>query len=149
MLSKLKKNRQLIHEFFRYVLVGGLAYIIDFFFLFLANTFLFSHLGNKGILIAASLGFSAGLIFNFILSFSFVFKIIDENANRNRRRSFIIFLVTGLTGLLITELLMFLGINIFGAEWYLVVKIFIAGIVLIWNYAMRKMFIFKGVKFVK
>ena len=98
---------------------------------------------------AAAFGFSAGLIFNFILSFAFVFKTIDEHAKQNRRRSFIIFLIIGLTGLLITELLMLLGITIFGPNWYLIVKVFISGIVLMWNYIMRKIFIFKGEKLVK
>ena len=137
-------HRQLFHEFFRYVLVGGIAFIIDFGILYLSKTLFFSQMGYTGILFAAALGFTAGLFFNYIFSFLFVFRQIDENAKRRKIRSFVLFATIGIIGLLITELCMYAGVYLFGQKWYLIVKIFTAGIVFFWNYVGRKVLIFKG-----
>ena len=134
----------LIHEFFRYVLVGGFAFIVDFSILYLSYTFLFLAMEKTGILIATALGFIVGLVINFILSFVFVFKQIDEKARRNKIRSFTVFTVIGIVGLFITEICMLTGIYLLGQEWYLLIKVIIAGIVLMWNYIARKILIFKG-----
>jgi len=77
----------------------------------------------------------------------FLRYVIDENVKRRKIRSFVLFVIIGIIGLLITELCMYIGVYMFGQKWYLVVKIFTAGIVLLWNYAGRKVLIFKGVKF--
>jgi putative flippase GtrA len=140
------RHSQLLHEFLRYVLVGGMAFIVDFGVLYLARILVFSRLGHAGILLAAALGFAAGLAFNFIFSLLFVFKEIDESAKSHKIRSFVLFAIIGITGLLITELCMYSGVYLFGQRWYLIVKIFATGIVLLWNYAGRKVFIFKGAK---
>jgi putative flippase GtrA len=140
----------LMREFLRYVLVGGAAFVIDFGVLYLTKTVLFPGLGETGILLATALGFTAGLVFNYILSFIFVFKQIDENARRHKVRAFLVFAIIGIIGLLITELCMFAGINILGQKWYPAIKVITAGIVLVWNYTARKIFVFKtstGVKY--
>jgi len=142
-------HRQLIYEFLRYVLVGGMAFLVDFGVLYLSKTLFFPHMGHTGILLAAALGFTAGLIINYIFSLLFVFKQIDENAKRRKIRSFVLFVIIGIIGLLITELCMYAGVNLFGQKWYLIVKIFTAGIVLLWNYAGRKVLIFKGAGYVQ
>ena len=141
------RYKQLFHEFLRYVLVGGMAFLVDFGVLYLSKTMFFSRMGHTGILLSAALGFTAGLIFNYIFSLFFVFRQIDENVKRRKIRSFVLFAVIGIIGLLITELCMYAGIYMFGQKWYLIVKIFTAGIVLLWNYAGRKILIFKGAKF--
>jgi len=143
------RHRQLFYEFLRYVLVGGIAFFVDFGILYLSKTFIFSRMGHTGILLAAALGFTAGLIFNYIFSMLFVFKQIDENAKQHKIRSFLLFAIIGIIGLLITEICMYTGVYMFGQKWYLIVKIFTAGIVLIWNYLGRKIFIFKGAGYVQ
>jgi putative flippase GtrA len=142
----LSKYKPLVHEFFRYVLVGGSAFIIDFGILYLSKTFLFSALGETGILLAAALGYLTGLVFNYVFSLSFVFKQTSEAAKQHKARSFALFALIGITGLLITELCMFAGISLFGQQRYSAVKIITAGIVLMWNYIARKTLIFKGTK---
>ena len=143
------RHKQLIHEFFRYLLVGGIAFVIDFSILYLTKTLLFSRMGHTGILLAAALGFIAGLIFNYIFSMIFVFKQISEKAKQQKIRSFTLFTIIGIIGLLLTELCMYTGIYLLGEKWYLLVKIITAGIVLMWNYLGRKSLIFKGAGYVQ
>ena len=142
----LSQYRQLICEFLRFILIGGIAFIIDFCVLYLSKTFLFYSMGHIGILLAAAFGFTTALIFNYIFSIFFVFEQIDENAKKNKIRSFVLFVTIGFMGLVITEICMYSGVYLFGENWYLIVKIFTSGIVLFWNYLGRKLFIFKGAK---
>jgi putative flippase GtrA len=102
--------------------------------------------GEIGILLAATLGFIAGLIFNYVLSLIFVSRQTSETAKQYKVRSFVLFAVIGIIGLLITELCMSAGISLFGQQWHPVIKIITAGIVLMWNYIARKTLVFKGAK---
>jgi putative flippase GtrA len=133
----------ILAEFFRYVLVGGSAFVVDIGILYAAKTYIFYGLGAAGILIAAACGFIAGLIFNYIFSITFVFKETNDNVRKHKVRSFIIFTIIGVAGLGLTEFLMYAGISVFGQRLYLAVKVVTAGIVLIWNYGARKLLIFK------
>ncbi|MDR2733145.1 MAG: GtrA family protein [Spirochaetota bacterium] len=140
-------NKQLIYEFLRYVLVGGFAFGVDILVLYLTRTFLFQDMGHDGILLATAFGFIAGLTVNYILSFLFVFRQIDENVQRHKIRAFVLFALIGVIGLLITEFCMYAGINLFGEEYYLFTKVITAVIVLLWNYIARKLLIFKGAQY--
>jgi putative flippase GtrA len=132
-----------VHEFLRYVLVGGLAFLVDIGLLWLARTFLFAGWGRSGILLATACGFAGGLVTNYTLSSLFVFRKISENAKRHKVRTFVIFTLTCLTGLGLTEALMYLGVRLVGETHYLFVKMFTAGVVLIWNYVSKKIFVFQ------
>jgi len=132
-------------EFFRYVLVGGSAFLIDIGTLFLVQTYLLFTWGAAGVLISTAIGFIAGLIFNYIFSNLFVFKKIDKKVKKHPVRSFTIFTIIGIIGLGLTEIGMFAGIKLLGLDYYLFVKIFTAAIVLLWNYIARKVFIFKRI----
>jgi putative flippase GtrA len=139
-------------EFSRYVLVGGGAFIVDISVLQLSLSYLFHDLATtddlaiNGILLATAFGFIAGLICNYIFSCLFVFKRIAEDAKQHKIRSFVLFTIIGIIGLGLTELLMYLGILLVGQDRYLAIKIFAAGVVLMWNYLARKILIFKGVE---
>ncbi len=134
---------EFIKEFMRYVLVGGTAFIVDTGVLFLFKTFVFGSMGAMGILIATAFGFIAGLIYNYILSIMFVFKKADGKVKGRQMQAFIIFAIIGIIGLGLTEGGMYLGVIVFGTAYYLVIKIFVAAVVLIWNYLARKLLIFK------
>jgi putative flippase GtrA len=133
-------------EFSRYVLVGGGAFLVDISVLELSLRYLFHDLTTAGILLATAFGFMAGLVCNYIFSCLFVFQEIDARAKQHKVRAFILFTVIGIIGLGLTELLMTIGLRLFGLEPYLFIKIFTAGVVLLWNYLARKILIFKGVE---
>ena len=131
-------------EFFRYVLVGGSAFLIDAGILYLVQTYLLYPWGTTGVLISTAIGFTAGLIYNYILSNWFVFKKIDEKVKKHPMRSFIIFTIIGIIGLIFTEIGMYAGIKLCGLDYFMLVKVIVAAVVLLWNYIARKVFIFKG-----
>lgn len=157
-------KKELFFEIIRFLIVGGTATIIDYaiFYLFREVLLPARLIENNGvwdifsIIIATALGFTGGLIVNWLLSISFVFKNVKDKKASRSKKSFIIFTLIGLIGLGITELGMLLGVNllpdfaIFGMdklfnlamkEW--VMKVIMTIIVLVWNYVGRKLFVFK------
>lgn len=138
-----EKQKKLIKEFIRYFFVGGSAFLVDFGVLVLTREFIFKGMGETGILIATALGFIAGLIFNYILSILFVFDNAKEKIKGKEVSTFIIFGIIGIIGLGLTELGMWFGIVLFGQQAYTIVKVFVAAVVLLWNFLARKIIIFK------
>lgn len=136
-------NKKVIfNEFIRYTFIGGTAFCIDMLTLYLCKTQVFFYSGNIGIYISTALGFLAGLIFNYIFSLIFVFESAkDENKGRNLF-SFFLFFIIGVIGLVLTEIGMYAGVNFFYLD-YLVTKVIVAAIVLMWNYIARKVLIFR------
>ena len=128
-----------LKEFLRYIVVGGSAFVLDF-----VTMCIFKELVFKGehLFIAVFIGYLVGLIYNFLLSNWYVFKNGFEKIKGKEITSFIIFAVIGIIGLGLTEILMYLFVNIL-ALWYIFAKILSAGIVLFWNYIARKLIIYK------
>lgn len=118
-------------QFFRYVFVGGVAFLAD------AGTL---WICEKAVhyLIAAALAFLVGLAVNFVLSKILVFT---ENKH-NSIFEFIVYGVIGIIGLGLTELLMYLFTDRLGL-YFMVSKIIAAVIVLVWNFAARKIILYK------
>ncbi len=127
----------------RYLVVGGTAFLVDLGILTLTKSFIFYSLGEAGTLIATACGFIAGLIYNYILSIFFVFEKSKEKVKGKQLKSFLVFAIIGVIGLGLTMLGMHIGITIFGDKYYAIIKIFVAGVVLIWNYVGRKILIFR------
>lgn len=131
-----------IFEFIRYVFVGGFSFIVDFSTLFLFKEFILPQDLQYKIYIATALGFIAGIVVNYILSIIFVFTAAKDRQKGRDIKSFIIFGVIGIIGLILTELGMYIGVQIINVN-YLIVKVAVTALVLIWNYTARKIVIFK------
>lgn len=136
------KKHNLLQEFSRYVSVGGTAFAVDVALLYLFRNYVFYNFAEIGVYISTALGFFGGLIFNYIFSLTFVFQNVKAQNKGKTIGAFIAFLLIGMAGLLLTEIGMYIGIQIFVIN-YLVIKTLVAGVVLIWNYGMRKILIFK------
>ena len=122
-------------QVFRYLFVGGIATIVDWGVLFvLTDVFHIYHL------ISAIIAFVAGLVTNFFLSKCFVFKA--NEARVNPVMEFISYAVIGVIGLGITEGIMYLFTNCWNVH-YMISKIIATVIVLAWNYAARRLIIYK------
>lgn len=139
--ENLDKYIKLFWEFFRYAIVGGIAFLADWGTLFLTKEFVFKGDTTPELFAATAAGFIIGLVINYILSLVFVFRSSDNQNSGKSVKAFIIFAVIGLIGLGLTELGMYAGVYLL--KWhYLITKIIVAGIVLVWNYCGRKIFVF-------
>lgn len=136
------KIKDLIEEFFRYLLVGGTAFLVDITLLYIFKNYVFNNLAETGVYISTAIGFMGGLVYNYILCLIFVFKSAKEQDKGKTVGSFLVFGIIGVVGLLITELGMYIGIEIFVIN-YLIVKVIMTAIVLLWNYGIRKIMIFR------
>lgn len=147
---KTKEKQALIYEILRYIVVGGIAFLIDFSVLFLFEEFIFPTSSNLTIAISTAAGFCAGLAVNYILSLTFVFTSAKGTDKGKSLKDIAIFAIIGIVGLALTEIGMFSGlillkhinINFFGKN-YLLTKAFVTVAVLAWNYLGRKILIFK------
>ena len=147
-MNFIKNNKRLILEFLRYAVVGGVSAVVD-----MAVNFamLYYVLGGtkdeRGLVaIAVACGFVVGLITNYILSNIFVFKTAEQKEKGKTLGAFLIYAAVGLSGFAITEILTILGTFVIGDHgiWYLALTLFVKGIVLIWNYIGRKIFVYRG-----
>jgi putative flippase GtrA len=97
--------------------------------------------------IATAAGFILGLMCNYVLSMMFVFtNDSQKEQNKKKTQTFTIFALVGVVGLILTEVLMYVGMLVCSKEgfWYVILSCFVKGIVLIWNYVGRKVFVYKG-----
>ncbi len=140
--------KRTVFEFARYVIVGGVAAVIDMAvnYLMLFHVFHATKDDIRQVAVSVALGFVVGLIVNFVLSNLFVFKTDEQQKQGRTLRAFLIYAAVGLIGFGLTEGLTILGTNVIGNSglWYLLLTCVVKGIVLIWNYIGRKIFVYKG-----
>lgn len=132
-LSTRKNN--LSAQFFRYFLVGGVAFIVDFSLLYLLTEF-----GRLHYLFSASIAFVAGIVVNYALSVTWVF---DHRSIDNRMHEFAIFAVIGILGLAFNAALMWFFTEQVGLH-YLLSKIVAAALILLFNFGARKALLFSA-----
>jgi putative flippase GtrA len=121
-------------QLFRYLFVGGGAFLVDFGSLYVLTEFAHIHY-----LVAAALAFLLGLVTNYMLSISWVFS---SHKMGNRWLEFAVFALIGLVGLGLNELIIWQCTETLGFH-YLVSKMAAAAIVLFWNFFARKFALFR------
>lgn len=135
----------------RFVVVGGLATLFDYAVFFLLRNVVLPD-NNIGLGISTFAGFTIGFLINYILSIVFVYKQTTNVIKINSIKTFVLFMILALIGLLITEVGMFAAnkiIDMFTVTdtlrklYELVAKVVMTVIVLIYNYISRKLIIFK------
>ena len=92
---------------------------------------------NLNVLVSAAIAFTVSVIFNYILSIKWVF---DVDKSKSEKKNFVIFIVFSIIGLLLTELIMWVGTDILKVN-YLLVKIIATAIVMVFNFITRKLFL--------
>ena len=122
----------LARQIFRFGLVGGLCFLIDYLLLaFLVEIAGFPALAASGISFTVSVGV------NYLLSMRYVFA---RREGMGRIRESAVFLVLSLTGLGLNQILMYLGTAVLGIH-YLLVKLAATAIVMAYNFITRKFFL--------
>ena len=141
-------KKKLIFEFLRYCIVGGVSAVVDLAlnYVFLYHVFKAGTQDTLFVVLSVAIGFMAGLVCNFVLSNLFVFTTGEQKEKGKTLWAFIVFAVVGLIGLALTELLTWAGTLIIPDTgiMYLLLSCFVKGVVLIWNYVGRKIFVYKG-----
>jgi len=141
LIDKLLKDQtdNILIQLFRYVFVGGTAFVVDFFFLYV-----FSDIFGIYYLISAVFSFIISVLVNYAMSTRWVF---NQNNIENRVVEFNLFLLISTIGLVFTEILLYFFTDICGIH-YLISKIISAVIVLFWNFLARRV-MFYGKNFLK
>ena len=121
-------------QFFRYLFVGGFAFIVDFSLLYI-----FSDICGIYYLISAIISFIISLIVNYLISTYWVF---NKNQMKNRLMEFGVFSLIGVVGLIFTEIILYTCTDIIGL-YYLISKIIATAIVMFWNFLARR-YLFYG-----
>lgn len=152
-MIKFLKEHKTLAEILRFVIVGGIATVIDFFcmslFLYFCNMEAYDHnllyvFFSKGeasawsVVVGTGVGFVISLFFNYLLSIIFVFQ---NNDFAKTTKGMIAFVVLAIAGLGIHTLFMYIGYDLLHInEW--IVKIFLTLVVMVFNYVTRKKLIF-------
>jgi putative flippase GtrA len=131
-----KANNTLV-QLFRYVWVGGFAFVIDYGSLYILKEYI-----GINYLLSAAVAFIFGLAVNYLLSTFWVFP--DSRLN-NKMAEFAVFASIGLVGLLLNEIIMFLCCEVLNIH-YLISKLCSTGIVFFWNFFARKIILFTKTK---
>lgn len=120
-------------QLFRYGFVGGIAFLVDFVFLYCLTEFV-----GLPYLVSAAISFILGLVTNYLLSTVWVF---NQRVVTNRSKEFIVFSVIGIIGLGFNELIMWFGSSVLPL-YYLLSKIISTVFVFFWNFFARKYILF-------
>lgn len=126
--------KKLFEQIIKFGIVGGLAFLIDYGIMVLCK-----EVFKFDVLVAAGFGFTVSVIFNYIASVKWVFNI---NENNSKSKQFITFIIFSIIGLIITEIIMYIGTDIMKIS-YLIVKVGATLIVMVFNFITRKLFLEK------
>lgn len=127
-----KKTENLLIQIFKFGIVGGIAFLIDYIVLFCCKEFI-----DLSVLLSAAIAFTVSVVYNYIASVKWVF---DVNKEKSAKKNFVIFIILSIIGLIITEIIMWIGSDIMKIN-YLIVKIIATAIVMVFNFITRKMFL--------
>ncbi len=154
-----EKYKNLIKEILRYCVAGGTAFVFDlitktlFYSFFLPEDMgsfnIFGFVNEWNVTLSTTAGFVVGLIVNYIISIFFVFTTESQKEKGKGIVPFLIYLAVSIAGLLLNIGVTQLGCNILSVTtddtvMFMFVSCVAAGIVLIWNYIGRKIFVYRG-----
>ena len=115
-------------EMFRFCIVGGLSFLIDYGLLYALTEFV-----GINYLYSAGLSFTVSVAINYWLCVTYVFK----GAKKQTRKQATIFIGSSIVGLGLNQICMWTFVEICGIH-YMIAKIIATAIVTIWNYIMKR-----------
>ena len=127
----LEKNHDTRIQFFRYIFVGGAATIVD-----MGSLYILTSIMGLNYLISAAIAFILGVATNYLLCIVWIF----ESTGRVKKE-IILFVVIGVGGLILNEVIIWLLVEE-AKLYYMLAKTVAVVIVLVWNFGMRKKYVF-------
>jgi len=125
---------KLMKQILKFGIVGVCSTAID-----MGLLYLFTEFFNIHYLVSAALSFSISLVFNYICSMAFVFARKEE---ASKGKEFILFVLLSVCGLLLNQFFLWLLVEQLSLH-YMISKVFATGVVMVWNFVTRKIFIEK------
>lgn len=126
--------KKLFLQIFKFVIVGGLSFVLDFILYYIFTRFL-----SINEMTSQVMSFSISLIFNYMMSMRYVFVSKDS---LKKHHEFMIFVTLSVLGAGLNWLLFYLMVYVLSIN-DLITKIIVAGIVMVFNFVTRKLFIEK------
>lgn len=134
-------NSKLGQQILKFGAVGFLCFFIEYVLLILIKEVL-----GWNVILANTIAFTVSAVVNYILSIVFVF---DTDKKANKGKQFLIFFLLAVGGLIINNIVLKLGTLMLDTFWsrsYIIVKPFATGVVMVYNFITRKLFIEKKEK---
>lgn len=132
-IAKVIKEASNIKLFFKYCIGGGMAFVVNFFLLFILTEYVgLYYLMSEAIafVCAGAVNYSYNRIFTF------------QNGYKKIGRQFLLFLVIGAGGLMLDLYIMGFLVEKFGI-WYMFAKLLSAFVVLFYNFTGNRLITFK------
>ncbi len=133
LLARFKIKKSLLSESILYTLASAGALAIDF-----CSYSALIRIFHVNYQLAAIIGFLLGLCFIYYMSVKLVFS---HRAMANKWKEGLIFGITGLLGLALTSLILYISVGLFHVN-YELAKLCSVGIVFIFNFSSRKILLF-------
>lgn len=121
-------------QFFRYMFVGGIATIVD-----LGVFYILDSNRPEWLYFSTGAAFAAGLLVSYLLSKHFVFTDV---AVHSKLTEFLIYFITGIIGLGLSELIMFLFASRLDLN-HMLTKIAATAVVFLWNFGSKKIILYR------
>lgn len=134
--------KKLFQQIIKFGIVGASAFLVEYLVLFCLTEFLLpfilpSFSEGRRALVAAPIAFTVSTVYNYILSVKWVFVKRTDTSNK---QTFIVFVILSIIALGLNQLIM----TVFIEHWnihYMISKIIATGIVMVYNFVSRKLFI--------
>ena len=121
-------------QLIRYCFVGGSAFMVD-----AGGLYVLTEYAGIYYLLSATISFIAGLVVNYLLSTSWIFR---KSKLVNRWTEFVIYSAIGVVGLGMNALFLYVFTDCLHI-YYMLSKIITAAMVMLWNFFARKIILFK------
>lgn len=135
--SQIPGNQNIVGQFLRYFVTGGLAFVVDFGVFALALYYFDVHY-----LVANLIGLMGGNVVNYLLSIGWVFSAQKRTMEKHRLLEIIVFVLISLVGMALNEFLMYVFVGLLVLQ-EMISKMGAAIIVLLYNFFARKYILFK------
>ncbi|WP_319470207.1 GtrA family protein [uncultured Trichococcus sp.] len=123
----------LLMQLFKFGLVGVVATVLDFLFLFLLT-----EIFGIYYLFSAAVSFVLSTLFNYVASMRFVFN--SKFSKDEKTKELFLFIILSIIGLLLNQFLMWLFVEKI-ALYYMLAKIVATFFVMAWNFISRKIWL--------
>ena len=128
------EKEELLVQILNFLIIGGIATIIDWLLYYVLYNYV-----KLSPLLANIISYTISTLYSYVVSVKFVFNV---NKGNSKKKNFIIFVTLSVIGLLLSEGLIYLMVNVFNLH-KMLAKIISTAIVMFFNFVSKKYFLEK------